>query len=89
MLHNKEANVKTLIATLSNRYEDKIEESLRKHQHKVSENVLNTKKTTNTKPDMEKMKELVTANKNAARPLFSDDIAEKVLNHKSNYKLEE
>ena len=89
LLHNKEANVKTLIATLSNRYEDKIEESLRKHQHKVSENVLNTKKTTNTKPDMEKMKELVTANKNAARPLFSDDIAEKVLNHKSNYKLEE
>ena len=89
LLHNKEANVKTFIATLSNRYEDKIEEALRKNEHKVAEKALNTKETTNTKSDMEKMKELVTANKNAARPLFSDDIAEKVLNHKSNYKLEE
>lgn len=89
LLHNKEANVKTFIATLSNRYEDKIEEALRKNEHKVAEKALNTKETTNTKSDMEKMKELVTANKNASRPLFSDDIAEKVLNHKSNYKLEE
>lgn len=89
LLHNKEANVKTFIATLSNRYEDKIEEALRKNEHKVAEKALNTKETTNTKSDMGKMKELVTANKNASRPLFSDDIAEKVLNHKSNYKLEE
>ena len=41
------------------------------------------------KTNMDKMKELVSSNKKSTRAIFSDDIAKKVLNHESKYKVEE
>ena len=41
------------------------------------------------KTDLERMKELASNAKNRSRALFSDDTAQKVLSHKSKYKVEE
>ncbi len=87
-LHNREANVKTLIATLTNRYADKINEALNKNVKNQAKEILEEEKQTE-KTDIEKMKELAAIAKKSSRALFSDDTAEKVLNHKSNYKVEE
>ena len=89
-LHNKEANVKTLIATLSNQYAEKINEALNKNEKSKAKEMLDqVEPKTAEKTDMEKMKELAAATKKTSRALFSDDTAKKVLNHKSKYKVEE
>lgn len=90
-LHNKEANVKTFIAILANRYSDRINEAIRQNMKKKAKEILEkeSEQKSEIKTDMEKMKELAAKNKKSNRALFSDDIAEKVLNHKSNYKVEE
>ena len=90
-LHNKEANVKTFIAALANNYSEKINEALEKSMKKNAKKML--KKEPNEAQqmmsDLEKMKELATATKKTSRALFSDDTTQKVLNHKSKYKLED
>ena len=90
-LHNKEANVKTFIAALANNYSEKINEALEKSMKKNAKRML--KKEPNEAQqmmsDLEKMKELATATKKTSRALFSDDTTQKVLNHKSKYKLED
>ena len=90
-LHNKEANVKTFIAALANNYSEKINEALEKSMKKNAKRML--KKEPNEAQqmmsDLEKMKELATATKKTSRALFSDDTTQKVLSHKSKYKLED
>lgn len=90
-LHNKEANVKTFIATISNRYSEKINEALSQNVKKKAKEMLvkEEEQKIALKTDMEKMKELAAASKKSSRALFSDDTAKKVLNHKSKYKVEE
>lgn len=90
-LHNKEANVKTFIAILANRYSEKIDEAISKNIKKKAKEVLSkaSEQETDVKTDIEKMKELAAESKKASRSLFSDDTAKKVLNHKSNYKVED
>ena len=90
-LHNREANVKTFIAILSNSYSEKINEALSKNVKKKAKKMLNqnAEEKSPLKSDMEKMKELAAASKKSTRALFSDDTAKKVLNHKSKYKVED
>lgn len=90
-LHNKEANVKTLIAALANNYTDKINEALEENIKKKSKKVLTKEpnEAESMKSDLEKMKELAATTKKKSRALFSDDTTQKVLNHKSRYKVEE
>ena len=89
-LHNKEANVKTFIATLSNRYAEQINEALDKNNKKKAKEMLEqSEQNIAEKTDMERMKELAAATRKTSRALFSDDTTKKVLNHKSKYKVEE
>ena len=44
---------------------------------------------TSEKTNVEKMKELAQETKKQSKALFSDDITQKVLTHKSKYKIEE
>ncbi len=90
-LHNKEANVKTFIATLSNNYEEKINKALAENNKKNAKKILEKKveNKTSEKTNVEKMKELAQETKKQSKALFSDDITQKVLTHKSKYKIEE
>ena len=90
-LHNKEANVKTFIATLANNYSEKINGALEKSMKKNAKKMLEKEpnEAQKMKTDLEKMKELATATKKTSRALFSDDTTQKVLSHKSKYKLED
>ena len=90
-LHNKEANVKTFIATIANRYDEKINEALSKNLKKRARKMLkkDEEKQTPLKSDIEKMKELAKASKKTTRSLFSDDTAKKILSHESKYKIDE
>lgn len=90
-LHNKEANVKTFIATLANNYSERINKALEENIKNNAKKVLRKEKNeeSNIKTDFEKMKELAETTKNKSRALFSDDTTQKVLNHKSKYKLED
>lgn len=93
-LHNKEANVKTFIVAIANTYNDKINDALEKYVKKEADKMLSevdnfAKDISNANEDLEKMKKLVKAGKISDKALFSENIAKKVLNHKSKYKLEE
>ena len=90
-LHNKEANVKTFIASLANNYSEKINEALEENIKKKAKKVLEREPdgASSTKTDLEKMKELAATTKKRSRALFSDDTTKKVLNHESKYKVEE
>ncbi len=90
-LHNKEANVKTFIAAISNNYSEKINEALEKSFKKNARKVFEKEENeeNSMKTDLERMKELASNAKNRSRALFSDDTAQKVLSHKSKYKVEE
>ena len=90
-LHNKEANVKTFIATLANNYSDKINDALEQNIKKKAHQILSkeTKKDEDVKTNFEKMKELAVTTKRTSRALFSDDTARNVLNHKAKYKIED
>ena len=90
-LHNKEANVKTFIAALANNYSEKINEALEESMKKNAKKILNKEpnQAENMKSDLEKMKELAAVTKKTSRALFSDDTTQKVLNHKSKYKVED
>lgn len=92
-LHNREPNVKTFIAALANRYNDKISEAIMSQTKKNAKKILETKEREDEnrviKTPTEKMEELVQTNKDQNRALFSEDIAKKVLNHEATYKVEE
>ena len=91
-LHNKEANVKILIASLTNRYSEKINAALKANTSKKAKEMLakiDQNEKNKSKTDAEKMKELTARSKNATRALFSDDTAKKILAHKADFKVEE
>lgn len=90
-LHNKEANVKSFIATLSNKYAEKISTALSKNIAKKAKRMLNKpiEEKDNSQTNMERMKELAEQTKDANRALFSGEIAKKILNHESNFKVED
>lgn len=89
-IHNKEANVKTFIAALSNTYAEKIENAIMKSVNKKANKIL-TKEPANTpeKSQVERMKDLAMETKKSSRALFSGETAQKILNHELNYKMEE
>ncbi len=89
-IHNKEANVKTFIATLTNRYSEKIEQAIGQNQDTQLEALIaKTEQNEKEKSDHEKMKELAKEARLKTRSLFSDDTARNILNHQSKYKIEE
>lgn len=79
-LHNKEANVKTYIAILSNKYSKKIDNMLIK-KGKIEAKELYEEENSTSEYD------ILQAKNN--RSLFSKEIANRVMNHESKYKVEE
>ena len=89
-LHNREANVKTFISILYNGYEDKINEIMNKAIAERTKRMLKEGKNTSYIETKSKNKKAeVNIASNPLRPIFSKETAEKILNHKSLYKLEE
>lgn len=88
-LHNKEANVKTFIARLTNEYSEKINDAVKANIKKSAKKMTIDIEETAKKTKTEKMKELADASKKANRSLFSEDIAKKILSHESKYKIED
>ena len=89
-IHNKEANVKTFIATLSNTYNEKIENAIMKSVNKKANKILtNEPNNTPEKNQIERMKDLALETKKSSRALFSGETAQKILNHELKYKMEE
>ena len=89
-IHNKEANVKTFIAALSNTYTEKIENAIMKSVNKKANKILTNEPTKeHEKSQVERMKDLAMETKKSSRALFSGETAQKILNHELNYKMEE
>ena len=91
-LHNKEANVKTFIAVLTNNYTEKINNALEEHVKQTAKGVLekdDNNHVSSMKSDLERMKELAYETQKTSRALFTDDTRKNVLSHKSKYKVEE
>lgn len=91
-LHNKEANVKIFIATLANKYTEKINKILEEYIKQNAKKTLvkeEDNQSSNMKSDLERMKELAHKTKKTSRALFTDDTRKNVLSHKSKYKVEE
>lgn len=80
-LHNKEANVKTFIAILSNKYSKKIDNIL------IKAGKINAKELLEIDEEEPSEYDAIQANNN--RALFSKEIAKRVMNHESKYKVEE
>ena len=74
-LHNNEPNVKTFISKIGNEYDEQISTAIKRA-------IKNQEIGQTTEIEYKKVN-----SKN--RPLFSKEIAEKVLNHESKYKMEE
>ena len=90
-IHNKEANVKTFIAVLSNEYADKISIALSQNIKQKAKKILEIPQTEENSgvTNMEKMKELAKRKKDSTRALFSGETAKKILNHELKYKVED
>lgn len=90
IIHNKEANVKTFIASLGNKYAGRIDKAISKTISKKAKKAFSTndekaETVSNTKIN----KNNVTTVSNKNRPLFSKEIADRIMNHKSEYKIKE
>lgn len=79
-LHNKEANVKTYIAILSNKYSKKINNALIKKGKIEADKLFE---------EDDSITEYEVLQKRNVRALFSKEIANRVMNHESKYKVEE
>ena len=79
-LHNKEANVKTFIAILANKYSKKIDNALIKKGKMQAKELFEEDDT---------ITEYELLQKRNFRSLFSNEIANRVINHESKYKVEE
>lgn len=97
-LHNKEANVKTFIAALGNKYSEKIDIAIQKQSKKEYKELLATKITrdTNKGNGRSALDEVnadnvndITKHEFTEKSLFSKEIAERVLSHNSKYRIEE
>ena len=74
---------------MSNNYNEKIQEAIKNNLKINAEKILVQEHAVPEKTNVEKMKELASTTRKTSRALFSDDTADKILNHKTNYKLEE
>jgi hypothetical protein len=75
-LHNNESNVKSFISALGNEYAPKIDEAIAKSvKSQIKEHNKNIRYT--------------RAHRDPNRALFSKEIADRILNHESVYKIEE
>lgn len=74
-VHNNESNVKSFISILGNVYDKKIEEAINKSlKNELKSKTTGVRYTRVNKPE---------------RALFSKEIADRILNHESDYKVEE
>ena len=90
-LHNREANVKSFIISISNSYDEKINRAIAESKKisivdKESSNkeFLNQ----NTEEDIENLLKKISTEKLTSKSLFTADTIDKVLNHTSKYKME-
>lgn len=97
-LHNKEANVKTFIAALGNKYSEKIDNAIQKQTKKEYKELVSTSISAKSNNKIEDNSQKIGTSVDekatqdyqfAEKSLFSKEIAERVLNHKSKYKVEE
>ena len=91
-LHNREANVKTFIAAIGNKYCEKIDKAIERQTRAKARRIMESKENANGKEKVVAGKRIPETKKqvaNSQRALFSKEIAERVLNHKSTYKVEE
>lgn len=96
-LQNKEATVKSYIAALGNKYSDEIDKLMNDYMKKSSKKILTTEEKKTEPKELNKNKEnknvplhrYTRVNKNVERALFSKEIADRILNHESVYKIEE
>ena len=86
-IHNKEANVKTFIASIGNRYSAKIDKIISKVTGDKAKKAFSINDEKNQNTVLSKNNVATVSNKN--RPLFSKEIADRIMNHKSEYKIEE
>ena len=77
-IHNREANVKTFIATLGNKYIPMIEKTLQ-----IPSEIQEKQHVTI------KEEELIQSIHVSNKALFSKEVAERIMNHKSNFRVEE
>ncbi len=84
-LHNNEANVKSFISILGNRYSEKIDKLIDKYLGKKAELML---QKGNNGIQYKRIKRKNRLN-NANRALFSKEIADRILNHESIYKVDD
>lgn len=78
-LHNREANVKTFISVLGNSIVYKIQDALDNYSRKEFEEII--------KKDAPETEKVIVNNRQ--RALFSKEIADRIMNHQSRYKVEE
>lgn len=77
-LHNNSLSVKSFISTIGNEYDKRISDVINKSAKNQMQEIY-----------QKKTYKRVRYTKEEERPLFSKEIAERVLNHKSVYKIEE
>ena len=77
-IHNREANVKTFIAAIGNKYGPMIQKTLKKPLEEQKKEYLSIK-------DQELKESIKVKNK----ALFSKEVTERIMNHKANLKVEE
>ena len=83
-LHNSEANIKTFIKVLGNHYTEIIDEAINNEiEKKISKEEKNENESTRI------VKRYVKVTDKKERAMFSKEIADRVLNHESVYKIEE
>ena len=83
-LHNSEANIKTFITVLGNHYTEIIDEAINNEiEKKISKEEKNENESTRI------VKRYVKVTDKKERAMFSKEIADRVLNHESVYKIEE
>ena len=83
-IHNTEANVKTFITILGNEYTEKIDELI---NNKLDKEVV--KKTSKEEPPVRIVKRYVKVPEKKERAMFTEEIANRIMNHESNFKIED
>ncbi len=87
-IHNNEANVKTFIMSLGNNYSSKIDELI---NNEIDKEILrkSNENENDTKKNVRIVKRYVKVEEKNERALFSQEIADRVLNHEAKYKIED
>ena len=83
-IHNTEANIKTFITVLGNHYSEILDELI---NNEIDKQIL--KKSEENSSGERIIKRYVKVEENKERALFSEEIANRVLNHESEFKIED